>query len=714
MPAGAVFEVRLLHGQRKRVDAGYFDSPSAAATAIAGLEDHYQGIYFTPNPVVPALLARSHNRISAWAQNTTLDPDIMERRWILVDVDPDRPSGIGSTEAEMADAFKVARRIANMLELEGWPTPYINASGNGAHLMYAFNEPNNEFVRDEIHTFLQGLNGRFKGDGCSVDTTVFNAARIFRIPGTWARKGDNVADRPHRKAHQVLEPQEAIPVTLAQLCQYNQRNFKYVVKTAKTATGSKTYPADEKKYKGLNEQAMNRLKEWVPVLFPAARDYKQGYRVASDDLGQAYEEELAIHPWPLGIKNFGVSDQGDATEGRRWPVGLVAEFLYDGDKDAAARKLADVLNAPISEFDDILPAQGANGHASLPGILSPAPLFDFSRVPNMAQLQKRTFKELKWVIPGVLPTGNFMLAARPKMRKTFLALQLAIAVVGGRKFLQWQCEKGDVLFLGLEDNERRLRERIKLLQTFDITPPDLSGFRYWTGGVDISPTTGKEYVANPEEAARAYAAFPRGHEGIEALKRFLDMYPNTRLIIIDTYAHFREQSNNRDVYQRDVDQMIPITMLAAEREVCVVVVHHEKKGLANSDSADFMEDVSGTSGITGTVDGVISIKGKRGVQYENEARKLLISGRDVPRDFEVDMSFDAERGGWINAVRQDVKESILALLARHPFINQQEFASLLPSISRSRISQVLTELKYEGHITQNRYGYAIPRELGVH
>lgn len=709
--AGSVFEVRLLHNHRRRVDSGYFDSPTAAATAIAGLSEAYAGIYFTPNPVAPPLLARSANRISAWAQNTTLDPDIAERRWLLLDIDPDRPSGISSTDAEMDNAFKVARRIANMLELEGWPVPYMNASGNGAHLMYAFNEPNTDFVRDTVHKFLQCVNYRFKANGCSVDTTVYNAARIFRIPGTWARKGDSVPERPHRKAHQVIEPETLVPVTLAQVCQFNDRNEKYIpVAAAKAKQG---LPADEVKYKALNDQAMNRLSEWVPVLFPAARDYKKGYRIASADLGQAYEEDLTIHPWPLGIKHFGVADQGDATEGRRWPVGLVAELVCNGDKGAAAQKLADILQAPLTEFSPILGASVPAQPLSLPGAIASPLQYDFSRVPNMAQLQAKSFKELKWVIPDVLPTGNFMLAARPKMRKTFLALQLSLAVTGGRKFLQWPCIQGDVLFLGLEDNERRLRERIKLLQTFDLTPPDLSGFRYWTGGVDISPTTGKAFISNPEEAARAYAAFPRGEAGVDALKRFHDLYPNTKLFVIDTYAHFREQSNNRDVYQRDVDQMTPITKFAAEREVCVIVVHHEKKGLANFDSADFMEDVSGTSGITGTVDGVISIKGKRGAQVENESRKLLISGRDVPRDYELDIAFDAKRGGWLTAARQDAREAILAVLKRYPFAKQQDFVNLLPSISRSHLSKVLTQMKYDGLIEQGMYGYSLPREQGV-
>lgn len=717
---GEVFEIRLLHAGRKRTDAGYFDHPAHAATALAGLQEPYKGVYFTMNPVLPDLAARSYNRISPYAENTTLDGDIVERRWLLLDIDPDRPANISATDEQVDQAFKVARRIANTLELEGFPRPYINGSGNGCHLLYPMKEPNTDLVRDEVQKFLKCVNARFKGDGCSIDTSVFNAARICRVPGTWARKGDNTPTRPHRKAVVLQEP---IPdlmlgmqrVSLMDICGFNSRNQHLLEKngTAVSTGAGKhkhEYPQDEKKYRGLNEQAMGRLQEWVPVLFPAARPYKSGFRVTSDDLGQGHEEDLTLHPWPLGIKYFGISDQGDATEGRRQPVGAVAYFLTDGDKDAAARKLADVLKCPISEFDP-LPSSAPTSVASLPGISVPSKQYDFTRMPTMADLMKRNFKEQKWIIKNVLPTGAILLAARPKMRKTFLALQLALSVVGGRKFLGWECVQGDVLFLGLEDNERRLRSRIKLLQTFDLNPPDMSKFRYWTGGVDISPVSGKLFISDPAEAARTYEAFPKGEAGTEALKRFLDAYPKTSLIVIDTYARFRDASNNRDVYQRDYDQMMPITQLCAEREVCALVVHHEKKGLASQESGDFMEDVSGTSGITGAVDGVMSIKGKRGVQVENETRKLLLSGRDVPRDFDLEMAFDAERGGWQPAARQDVQAAILSLLARYPFINQKEFESLLPNVSRSRISQVLVQLKYEGLIQQNRNGYSTPRNF---
>jgi hypothetical protein len=711
---GTVFEIRLLGKNSKRTDAGYFNSPAAAATALASLENDYLGVYVTPNPVLPELFARSANRIQPWAQATTLDPQITRRHWLLIDVDPERPSGISSTDAEHNAAHAKAQQIMGYLSLlYGFCEPMYNDSGNGAHVLYPINEPNTEEVRDAIHKFLKCLSAKFSDSTVKVDTTVFNAARIWRVPGTWSRKGDSVPERPHRKASILRHVHHLDRVGLARISAFIAAHEVLLADRDKPsgllATKSAgEYPQDERKYKLLNDHAMRRIPEWVPVFFPDARPYKEGYRIASADLGRIFEEDLTIHPWPLGIKDFAVADQGDATEGRRTPVSVIAEFCTDGDKDTAAHRLADVLKAPVIEFSTIELPGTSSVASGLPGIDAPKPKYNFKGIRSLADLQRMEFKNTKFVIPGVLPVGNIILAARPKMRKTWLALQLGMAVATGGKFLEWQCAKGDVLFLALEDNERRIRERIRTLQTFDMTAPDLSGFRYWTGGMSEN-AQGQLYVSDPQEAAETLATFPRGEAGVDALDQYLDEFPNTSMIVIDTLQHFKGHSNNRDVYARDYEAMMPITKLAARREVLIMPVTHEKKGLASVDSADFLEDVTGSAGNTGGADGVMSIKGKRGVQDENESRKLYLSGRDIPHDFELDMTFDAERGGWLTAARQDAKIAIRAILERHPYVNQQELTALLPNVSRARMTKVLTEMKFQGEVAHGKFGYSLAR-----
>jgi hypothetical protein len=710
---GAVFEIRCLTSSR-RVDAGYFDNPVHAANALLDVGGQYTGIYITPNHLNVDLLARSYNRIAPWAQNLSMDPDVTRRAWLLIDLDAKRPTGISSNDAEHDAALAKGRQISGLLSvIYGWPQPMVNDSGNGCHLMYPMDEPNTDEVRDEIQKFLRCLSAKYSDARVEVDTVNFNAARIWRLPGTYARKGDSTPDRPHRQARIAQHIVHTDLVSILDVQRFNNMN-QHMLTPIQLANGvnknRQEYPDDEKIWKLLNDHAMRRVKEWVPHFFTSARPYKEGYRVASADLGLDFEEDLTIHPWPLGIKYFGIADQGDGTEGRRTPVGLIAEFCTNGDKEAASKQLATVLKAPVTEFSAIPPAsQALTSSGGMSALLGNKPNYSFKSIRSVADLQKQQFREVKWIVDNVLPTGNIMLASRPKMRKTWMAIQLAMAISSGGMWMGYQVNKGDVLGLFLEDNERRLQHRIKTLQSWSILKPDLAGFRYWTGGVSTD-TYGKERVTNPEEQDELLANFPRGSAGVDALEQYLDQYPNTTAVFIDTYAHFRDNTgNNRDVYQRDYDAMVPITKLCARKNVLIMPVHHEKKGLANTVSGDFMEDVNGSSGISGGVDGIMSIKGRRGVQEENESRKLYISGRDIPHDYEIDISFDAAAGGWKTAQRADVKTAVLELLVKHPFINQKELASLLPAVSQPRLSKVLLDMKFEGAIEQNRFGYSLKR-----
>lgn len=723
VPAGSVFEVRCLGARKGQADSGYFDDPALAATALVQSQQYYRGVYFTPNPVNPDLVARSYNRITPWAQYQTHDPEITRRRWLLVDVDPKRPAGISSSDAEHRIALNKARTIENYLKLYGFAQPVIADSGNGAHLMYPMDEENSDEVRDEVQQFLLTLKALFDDETSEVDQSVFNAARIWRLYGTFARKGDSTEQRPHRKA-QVLQLNDPFGrVTITQLLRFNAAHASKVPQRQvhNTKKHANDYPNDEAVYKRLNEYAMRNMAAWVPHFFPTAREYKEGFRVTSEDLGLSYEEDLTLHPWPLGIKYFGVADQGDGAEGRRTPVGVIAEFALKTDKYSAAVQLSSHLNFPITELGAINPgtpqANLVAAHSgavpagsSIEALLGVRPKISFKGIRSIADLQRQEFKPIKWVIPDVLPTGNMLLAARPKMRKTWLALQLSIAIASGRAFLNWQCNKADVLFLGLEDNERRIQNRIRTLQRFEINPPDLAGFRYWTGGMDIN-AAGKLYVSDPQAAADTLKAFPRGEAGVDALEQYLEEYPQTSTIVIDTLAHFRGERTSRDVYQADYDSMMPITKLAARKGVLIILVHHEKKGNADRGiGGDFLEDASGSAGITGGADGMMSIKGRRGIQTENESRKLLISGRDVPFDYEIDISFDAERGGWLKAAKEDIKVSIRELLTRHPFLNQRDIQNLIPNAGQARIYRALTDMKLAGEIEQSRFGYNLTRK----
>lgn len=219
--AGDVFEVRVLDAvsadyRREHIESGYFDYEhiSAVPEVLKRLLS-FRGVYVTVNPVNPDLLARAVNRLRPAGRNpTTADTDIVRRRWLLIDCDPRRASGVSSSNSEHESALAKAREIRDGLSSLGWPDPIMTDSGNGAQLMYRIELPadDGELVRRVI-----GEIAKASSEQVAIDTSVHNPARIWRLPGTMNCKGDSIPERPHRMARILEEPQDIVSVSLKQM-----------------------------------------------------------------------------------------------------------------------------------------------------------------------------------------------------------------------------------------------------------------------------------------------------------------------------------------------------------------------------------------------------------------------------------------------------------------------------------------------------------------
>jgi len=180
--------------------AGYFDSHQAFCEAVKEADKaHHGGIYFTAQVIDPRLLARAFNRLKP-TDLTTSDKDVKAYRWELIDLDPVRPSGIPSSDKELEAAMSLREEVAAWVVKElGFPRPIKALSGNGAHLLFPLPDLPTSKV-DFVKNTLQGLAERFNNEAVTVDTTVFNPARIWKLYGTTARKGDQVPQGPNREA----------------------------------------------------------------------------------------------------------------------------------------------------------------------------------------------------------------------------------------------------------------------------------------------------------------------------------------------------------------------------------------------------------------------------------------------------------------------------------------------------------------------------------
>jgi hypothetical protein len=234
------------------------------------------------------------------------------------------------------------------------------------------------------------------------------------------------------------------------------------------------------------------------------------------------------------------------------------------------------------------------------------------KVLSATDLLGREFPEPRAAVPGVLSEGVSILAGKPKLGKSWIGIDLANAVAsGGLALGQIQVERGEVLFLALEDGWRRLQDRLRTTLSGEDTPPGLFFAVEW----------------------------PRLDDGgLNAIENWLNRHPNARLVVIDTLKPVRPRQNVRArLYDSDYDSVAPLGELARKYRVTILIVYHTRK----SDSDDPVDLVSGTLGLTGAVDGVLVLKRSRG----SCDATLHITGRDFG-DKEIALSWNADVTCW--------------------------------------------------------------------
>jgi AAA domain/DnaB-like helicase N terminal domain len=227
---------------------------------------------------------------------------------------------------------------------------------------------------------------------------------------------------------------------------------------------------------------------------------------------------------------------------------------------------------------------GAGGERSLPEIRSAAAIMALDLPP------------LRWAVPELIPEGVTLFVGPPKQYKSWLAYQTAIAVAtGGRALGKIPCEPGPVLYLAMEDGDARMQYRLNVLCEEGERPKELFLVNRW----------------RPLEGG-----------AIPDLRHYLKENPSTRLVIVDTFAALREEPDARaNAYYSDSRAIQLFRPLSAQFNVSIVIVHHTNKATWD----DWTKGVSGSQGLFGRADGLISLERLRG---ETSAR-LKVTGRDV-------------------------------------------------------------------------------------
>jgi hypothetical protein len=268
-------------------------------------------------------------------------------------------------------------------------------------------------------------------------------------------------------------------------------------------------------------------------------------------------------------------------------------------------------SAMASDLPMIAPGLGGFQHdAGIPDLVT----------ITAAQLAAMQFAPLQWAVPELLPEGLALMAGKPKLGKSFMVLDLALAVAGAKPAMgSIVCQPGNVLYCALEDGRRRLQTRIA-----DMLPKG---------------------AAVPERLHLVLDMKRLGMGGEEQLERWLDAKPDARLIIIDTWRCIKPGTDGRkSAYDEDAAGMQRLHAIAKERPgLCILVVHHTRKMEAD----DPMDMISGTTGLTGVPDTLMVL-----ARHGDGARLVAVS-REM-EDYDKALKRNRETNGW--AIMGDAKQ----------------------------------------------------------
>lgn len=286
------------------------------------------------------------------------------------------------------------------------------------------------------------------------------------------------------------------------------------------------------------------------------------------------------------------------------------------------------------------------------------------------------FAPLEYVIPGYVVEGLTVLGGKPKLGKSWWAYDASIAVAtGGKAMGTVECEQGDVLYLALEDNRRRVKDRLLTLcparKLLDINLERLSVRT-------IAPRIDTGLLAELDKWRRGCA--------------------NPRLIIIDVFLKVRPpRKKGEDAYAADYDAVTPLQRYASDHRLAIVLVTHTRK----MEAEDPLEAISGTNGVTGAADAVLVLsRGPKGTT-------LYGRGRDI-EEIETAMRFDGGRWsilGDANEVRKsDERRKIVAALKEACDELTPTAIAKLVGMKAENVRVLLRKMVAAGDVLQPRVG----------
>jgi hypothetical protein len=384
----------------------------------------------------------------------------------------------------------------------------------------------------------------------------------------------------------------------------------------------------------------------------------------NDDPGRAHADQVVKSLLPIAasvriVDDLPVPEKGDVSD------------LVEAMGEAEARDfLLEMADIEPAEQPVIVSSNGHNKHHRW----------------TAGELLTTTFPEPRWVVSDLLPEGLTMLAGRPKRGKSWLSLQLAIAVTSGGSFLDKHLDKGTALVFALEDSPRRVKER-------------LGALRCPGGGLHVE-----------------FEIPPLMKGGLDYIIKCIEEI-DPALVVLDTLARTLKGSTDQNAVGEMSDVLGPLQRLALDRRFSFMVIDH----LGKTSTNDITSDILGSTAKGAVGDTLWGIYRKPG---ETKAT-LQIVGRDV-EGAELVVQFQPLPLGWqllgsaSEIERSEAERDYLAALDELGEADAAQVGEEL-SISREAAGKMLRKLADGKKIERrrvikngkNRAVYRLPSEKVV-
>lgn len=301
-------------------------------------------------------------------------------------------------------------------------------------------------------------------------------------------------------------------------------------------------------------------------------------------------------------------------------------------------------------------------------------------------LDEQEYEPLEWLIEGILPIGATLVAGKAKIGKSWLVLDMALAVATGTHcFGKVQARQADVLYLALEDGPSRLQSRQRKLMGTASGPAGIEYFTTW-------PSIDQGFF--------------------DALAFYLENHATCRMVVVDTLGKVRGAPNGRlGVFQQDYSDMGSFQKFAMSHHIALLVVHHARK----QGSDDVFDQVSGTTAMQAAPDNVLLLARKRG----GTAGILSITGKDIEEEADYALDFDKLTGRWswlgeAGQVKRDTDQQKVSdlLSAQADPMAPSDIAEEL-GISRESVKKSLSRLKKLGSVESAAKGLWISTSKNV-